>query len=330
MTPKERLLKVLDREPVDRPPVAPPTQNATVEAMEQVGVFWPEALREAEPMAKLALGVQRVCAFESLRLPFDINVEAETMGCAMRYGGPSDPPTPTQKRRDELDSLVYPDPSASGRTAQVIEAAGMVSKEKEAGLPLIAALGTPFEVLCTVYGFEQLHEDLAEDAARIHTTLEKILGFLTGYGQALARAGADVLMVVDGTSQTLMPDQFREFSAPYAGRLIRSLEKPAILHVCGAATRLIADMAKTGAKALSIDQQVPPARARADAGNLALAGNIDVSRLYLGTPEDAAQMAREARAAGFDIVAPGCGIIPQTPLANIAAYVEAVKGMGNA
>ncbi|MBI4827686.1 MAG: MtaA/CmuA family methyltransferase [Nitrospinae bacterium] len=328
MTPKERLLKVLNREPVDRPPVAPPTQNATVEAMDRVGVHWPEALREAEPMARLALGVQQVCGFESIRLPFDINVEAETMGCAMRYGGPSDPPTPAQKTREQLDSLAYPDPAAGGRMARVIEAVGIASSERDPELPLIAALGTPFEVLCTVYGFEQLHEDLADDAARIHSTLEKILDLLTDYGRALARAGADVLMVVDGTSQTLMPDQFREFSAPYAARLIQALDKPAILHVCGAATRLIADMAKTGAKALSIDQQVPPARARTDAGNLALVGNLDVSRLYLGTPEDAACMALDARAAGFDIVAPGCGIIPQTPLENIAAYVDTVKGMG--
>ena len=328
MTPKQRLLKVLALEKVDRPPVAVPTQNATLEVMKRAGVYWPQALREAAPMAALALACQRVYGFESVRLPFDINVEAETMGCATRYGEETDPPVSSPKDRDRLDDLVFPDPKTSGRMAQTLQAVAIAATEKDPDIPLIAALGTPFEVISTVYNFDHLYEDLKSGKERLHGLLERTLNLLMAYGKELSGAGADVMMVVDGTSQTLMPDQFREFSAPYTARLIGSLGKPAILHVCGNPTRLIADMAGTGARGLSLDSAVLAVKARANSGGkTALVGNLNVRAMHDGAPLEVAAMARQAAADGWDVVAPGCGILPTTPIENIRAYVEAIKSL---
>lgn len=324
MTPKERLIKVLFRQPVDRPPVAVPTQNATVTVMRQAEVYWPDALRFAEPMAELALACQRIYGFESLRLPFDINVEAETMGCATRYGGEADPPVSKPKNREELDELFFPDPAVSGRMAEVIKAVSLVAAAKDAALPLIAALGTPFEVLCTVYNFDHLRADMKSGHERLAALLEKILELQTAYGKLLASSGADVLMLVDGTSQTLIPTQFQEFSASYTQRLIGALDMPCILHICGNPQRLIPGMAATGARAFSLDWPVDVAKARQDAPDVAFIGALNVTTLLEGGPGDVVGMVEKARASDFDIIAPGCGVMPQTPLENIRAYVNAV------
>jgi MtaA/CmuA family methyltransferase len=328
LTFKDRLFKALAREDVDRPPVAVPTQNATVGAMEEADVFWPEALRQAEPMAKLAMGCQKAYGFESIRLPFDINVEAETMGCATRYGGASDPPMSKPKKRDELDQLVFPRTEPAGRMAETIKATRIVAELKDPDTPLIVALGTPFEVLCTVYEFDQLYEDLLSRSESMLDMLEKIVAVQIEYASGIMSAGADVMMMVDGTSQTLMPDQFKNFSAPFTRRIIDTLDCPSILHICGNPIRLIKDMAATGASGLSIDWQVPAEKARADTGGkCALIGALDVQRLFSGGTEDAVEMVNAARDFGFDIIAPGCGIMPETPIENVRAYANAIKAI---
>ncbi len=328
MTFKERLLNVLDMKPVDRPPVVVPTQNATVGAMKEVGVFWPDALRNAEPMAQLALGLTKVCGYEAIRVPFDINIEAESMGCDTRYGSESDPPISKPKGRNTLDSLIYPDPSTSGRMAEVIKAVKIVSKEKEADMPLIAALGTPFEVLCTVYSFEEIFEDIGDDKGKIFDMLDKILAMQTVYAKCLMDAGVDVMMVVDGTSQTLNPGLFTEFSGPYTTKLIDTFNVPSILHICGNPSKVIKEMAATGANGLSIDFPVDIQKAREDLeGKCALVGNLNVQQLFLGSPDDVVDMVNEVKDAGLDIIAPGCGILPDTPLVNIRAYVDTVKSI---
>jgi [methyl-Co(III) methanol-specific corrinoid protein]:coenzyme M methyltransferase len=296
--------------------------------MEGADVFWPEALRQAEPMAKLAMGCQKAYGFESIRLPFDINVEAETMGCATRYGGVSDPPMSKPKKRDELDQLVFPGTEPAGRMAETIKATRIVSESKDLGTPLIVALGSPFEVLCTVYEFDQLYEDLLSRSESILDMLEKIVPVQIEYAGGIMSAGADVMMIVDGTSQTLMPDQFKKFSAPFTKRIIDTLDCPSILHICGNPIRIIKDMAATGASGLSIDWQVPVEKARADTrGKCALIGALDVQRLFSGGPEDAVEMVNASRDFGFDIIAPGCGIMPETPIENILAYANAVKAI---
>ena len=46
MTPRERTLAALNRQPVDRPPVANPTNVATVELMDLVDAPFPDACRD--------------------------------------------------------------------------------------------------------------------------------------------------------------------------------------------------------------------------------------------------------------------------------------------
>jgi [methyl-Co(III) methylamine-specific corrinoid protein]:coenzyme M methyltransferase len=53
-TQKERLIRVLQGEKVDRMPAICVTQTGTVDQMEATGIYWPEANYDAAQLAALA------------------------------------------------------------------------------------------------------------------------------------------------------------------------------------------------------------------------------------------------------------------------------------
>ncbi len=136
---------------------------------------------------------------------------------------------------------------------------------------LIVALGTPFELLSTTLSFEDITMSIHEDPDFLVEQLEKMTGIAETYAAEIEKRGPDVLMLVDGTSQSLGPAYYAQFSFPYTRALVDSLNKPTILHICGNATPLLAQMVGTGVDAFSIDKPVDIRKAReATEGRVAL------------------------------------------------------------
>jgi [methyl-Co(III) methanol-specific corrinoid protein]:coenzyme M methyltransferase len=325
---KERLLRTLRRETVDRPPAAVPTQCAIVDVMDASGFAWPRAQQRAADMAGLAWACHEIGGIESVRVPFDINVEAEAMGCATRFSDDkATPPVSTPFSRAEYDHIRVPDPLKDGRMPEVAEAVRLLREKARDSVPVIAALGTPFEILSTAMGFEDITMLIHDEPEFLTYWLDKLTVFAIGYGRALADAGAEVMMLVDGTSQSLGPRYYEKLSLPYTKQLVESLQTPTILHVCGRATPLLEGMVQTGASALSIDKPVDIKTAvKAASGKAALVGNISPATLFQGPVEEIRKETDEAIENGIQVVAPGCGILPRTPLKNLQAYIKRVQG----
>ncbi len=332
MNPKDRLLKALEREPVDRPPAAVPTQNAIADVMEKSGYRWPAAQRNAKDMAGLAWACHEIAGIESVRVPFDINVEAEAMGCDTRFGDDlTTPPMSTMKKKWEYDTIKVPDPLRDGRMPTVLEAIKRLKEKTEDKVPLIAALGTPFELLATTLDFEDITMALFEDPDFLEAQLEKMTEITKHYAKEIEKADPDVLMLVDGTSQTIGPTYYPQFSLPYTKTLVESLSKPTILHICGNTTPILKMMAETGVNALSIDHPVDIQHAlEVTEGKVALVGKISPQTLLTGNREDIVAETEESLTLGMHVVAPGCGLIPQTPLESLKAYLVCVVNSKNA
>jgi [methyl-Co(III) methanol-specific corrinoid protein]:coenzyme M methyltransferase len=330
MNLKERLLRTLRREAVDRPPAAVPTQCAIVDVMKASGFAWPKAQQQAADMAGLAWACHEIGGIESVRVPFDITVEAEAMGCPTRFGEDmATPPISKPFSRADYGGVRIPDPRKDGRMPEVVEAVRMLRERAGDEVPVIAALGTPFEVLSTTMSFEDITMLLVEDPDFLAERLGALTEFAIRYGRTLEEAGPDVLMLVDGTSQSLGPKYYNEVSLPYTRQLVAALGTPTILHVCGKATRLLEGMVQTGASALSIDKPVDlDAALKATAGRAVLVGNISPQTLSQGPIGEILKETDEAIGKGVHVVAPGCGILPWTPLQNLKAYIQRVKESG--
>jgi [methyl-Co(III) methanol-specific corrinoid protein]:coenzyme M methyltransferase len=122
---------------------------------------------------------------------------------------------------------------------------------------------------------------------------------------------------------------FDTFAAPYL-KMAREAAGDAktILHICGNTTELLDHMIATGVNAVSIEEKVAPESAvQIVNGRCALVGNLGVVKpLFQGTPEETFEETTRIKNAGFNVVAPGCGLAAKVPKANLEALVKAVKG----
>jgi [methyl-Co(III) methanol-specific corrinoid protein]:coenzyme M methyltransferase len=333
MTPKDRVLAALDRKKLDRPPVVCFTQIATVDAMQGVGVFWPDAHVDPHKMAELAAAPNKVWGVECVRLPFCLTVEAEIMGCRVDLG--KQDRTPMVKEH-AFDETTIPDhlPEGAlfkGRIPAVVEAVKIAKHKYGKELPIVVGTTGPFTIAGHLVGTENLLLWIITDpeavvkACKLATKLEK------GYIEMLEEAGADVIVMSDPSASTdmLASEMFDEYAKPYIKECFSHVKHAkTVLHICGDTTPLLDHMIATGVHGLSIEEKVSPEKAVELVKNrAALIGNIGVVRpLLQGTPEDVHLEAIRVKNAGFNLVAPGCGLAARVPLVNLQAMVKAVKG----
>ena len=112
-------------------------------------------------------------------------------------------------------------------------------------------------------------------------------------------------------------------------------DAPTMVHICGDTGPMLADFAKVGAAAFSLDHAVDMRAAKeALGGRSAIVGNIDpVSVIMSGTAEDVRRESQrcfdEAGAGGGFIIGPGCAVPYGTPIENIRAMVEEDRYCGD-
>jgi uroporphyrinogen-III decarboxylase len=89
ISPRERLIRVLRKENVDRPPVVCPggmMNAAVVVVMKQTGHVLPEAHHDYGLMSELSKDVHNYTGFENFGIPFCMTVEAEVLGSEINFG----------------------------------------------------------------------------------------------------------------------------------------------------------------------------------------------------------------------------------------------------
>jgi len=198
-------------------------------------------------------------------------------------------------------------------------------------LPIVAGTTGPTTIAGHLVSTENLllwmitNPEAVVKATKLATKLEKT------YIEELSRAGADVIVMSDPSAGTdmLSPEMFDEFAKPYIKECFTGAgSAKTVLHICGDTTMLLENMLATGVNALSIEEKVMPEKAVQIVNNrAALVGNIGVVRpLLQGTPEDVTLEAIRVKNAGFNLVAPGCGLAARVPSVNLQAMVKAVKG----
>ncbi len=85
MTGRERFLNALLGKPVDIQPVGGPTSLATYEQMRRLGIEWPEAHRQAEPIATLAELSYTEFGYDSIMPYYSIIMGAAALGAPIDW-----------------------------------------------------------------------------------------------------------------------------------------------------------------------------------------------------------------------------------------------------
>jgi [methyl-Co(III) methanol-specific corrinoid protein]:coenzyme M methyltransferase len=330
MNAKERLIACLSLAEVDRPAIALVTQSATIDQMEESGASWPEAHSDPVLMAKLGAAATKL-GFESIRIPFDLTVEAEAFGAKVDMGKLDRTPMLKAHPFKDEDVPVIPEDLSKGRTGVVIEATKILKKQYGNEYAIVVGVAGPVTLAGHMVETGTLLLWCITEPDTVHKFVKAATEFQVKYIKALVAAGADVIVLVDPSASTDMmhPSMFDVFAKPYLRELREAAgDAKTILHICGNTTALLDHMIETGVDGVSIEEKVSPEDAVSIVnGRVALVGNVGVVKpLFQGTPEETFAETARVKAAGFNIVAPGCGLAAKVPKANLEAMVKAVKG----
>ncbi|MGI5993117.1 MAG: methylcobamide:CoM methyltransferase MtaA [Methanosarcina sp.] len=329
-TLKARLLAALEGKPVDKVPVCSVTQTGIVELMDEVGAPWPESHTNPELLAKLAIANYELSGLEAVRVPYCLTVLVEAMGCEINMG--------TKNRQPSVIGHPYPkslegaaipeDLLQRGRIPAVLEAIKIVREKVGPDVPIIGGMEGPITVASDLVSVKSFMKwsikktDLFEQSLDIATEAAII------YANAMVEAGADVISVADpvASPDLMSPASFKQFLQARLQKFSSSVDSVTVLHICGNVNPILNDMADCGFEGLSVEEKVgSPKKAKEVIGDRArFVGNISSPFTLLPGPVDKIKAeAKQALEEGVDVLAPGCGIAPMTPLENIKAMVAA-------
>lgn len=332
MNERERLLRVLDRQPVDRVPAVSPNQTATVDLMEASGAFWPEAHRRADLMTRLSLAAREVAGLEGCRVPFDQAVDASAFGARTVREAEDRPPVVAEPAVpvEDMGSLDIPDPRRDGRAPVVLEAVRSLHSALGRESPVLCGVTGPFTLSCQLRGEAQAMMDLLTAPHLVAEAAEKAAEWCLVFSREIILSGADVIVLMDPSARgdVLSPEQYEEFALPYQKRVaaaVREAGARTILHICGDNGRNLEPMRRSGAHGVSVDQDTDLRTARSVLGETAVIGNVPTSSLQFHSPEMVERECLECLQDGTDVLAPGCGLAPGTPLQNLQAMVATAR-----
>jgi len=335
-TPKERLLRVLHKQSVDRPPVictGGMMNAAIVEIMRATGHTLPEAHFDAAKMADLALDIHQHTGFENIGVPFCMTVEAELLGSPIDHGTLQCEPKITREIFPSVNDVVFNDVDQmvhSGRMNVVVDAAHRIAKAQP-DVPVVASLTGPLSTAASIVDPLTFYKELRKNPAGAHRVLDYVTQLLVAFAERLVEGqGASVIAIGDpsATGELLGPKLFEEYAVRYLNELVDRVHAkgfPIIIHICGDVKRVRPQLASLRADALSTDAMISLPGLKAEYPHITTMGNLSTFALQWSSPEKIATMARNLVADGIDIISPACGLSTSTHLESIRAMTDTVK-----
>jgi uroporphyrinogen decarboxylase len=162
--------------------------------------------------------------------------------------------------------------------------------------------------------------------------LQKITTATIEYLKAQVKAGADCVQIFDSWSGMLAPADFDAYSLPYLKQISDALISmcPVILFPKGSWYAL-QQLSETSCSGIGIDWTVPAIYAREQTPGKTLQGNFDPAKLLTDPQTITKEVNKMIDAFGVHryIANLGHGILPNVPVDNAKAFVDAVKNYPN-
>ena len=330
MTSRERVLNALEGKPVDRPPVANPTNVATVELMDMMDAPFPDANRDPEMNARLAATGYTELGFDAIMPYFSIIQESSALGCDMQWEQKDNWPTvrmtnPIWKGPDDVripsGFLEHKDSIAITRSISILK------KEYGEEVAIFGKTMGPWTLAYHVFGVEPFLLMTIDDPNLTMQCLDKLKEISVLFGQAQIDAGADALTFPDhATGDLVSGEYYRRFLLDIHQEMAECLDVPLILHICGNTLDRMDYIAQNGMAMFHFDSMNDPAEARKIVGDrIGLVGNINnPETLFAKNPDDVKAEVFANLDAGVQMIGPECAIPLQTSIANLRAIPEAV------
>ena len=337
MIKNDLFLRALKGETVERPPVW---------MMRQAGRYLPEFMelknkydfftrcRQPELASEITVQPIRRYGMDAAILFSDILVVPQAMNVEVEMKPNFGPYLPNPIRDQKaVDNVIIPDIEDS--LGYVLEGVKATKEKLNNEIPLIGFAGSPWTILCYMVqgqgskNFDKAKEFCFTNPVAAHQLLQKITNTTITYLKAKVTAGVNAVQVFDSWGGMLSPVDYQEFSWQYINQIIEALKDDAPVIAFGKGCWFaLGEMAKSNASALGVDWTCSPEIARKlSGGNITLQGNFDPTRLFSPPAEIKRMVTEMIDAFGKDkyVVNLGHGILPNIPLDNAKAFIDAVK-----
>ena len=290
----------------------------------------PELAAEVTLQPIEALDVDAAIIFADLLLP------VEPMGMKLEFlAGEGPALTPPIRSLSQIEALNTKNGADLG---YVPAAVSLVKRELDGKVPLIGFVGAPFTLASYMIEgsgsrhYVQTKRLMYGEPAAWTALMTKIVDVLGPYAAAQVKAGADAIQVFDSWVGALSPGDYETYVLPHSKRLIETIQRTEVpvVHFGTGAGSFLDLLHKAGGDVVGLDWRVRLDEAWASINHeAAVQGNLDPLVLFAPLEEIRRQVADILRRAGgrpghiFNL---GHGILPETPVDNVKAVVEMVRG----
>lgn len=335
LTPKERLLRVLNKEKVDRPPVICPggmMNAAIVDVMNKTGHTLPEAHKDYKLMGELSKDVHIHTGFENFGIPFCMTVEAELLGSKVDFGTLSCEPKIIEEVFPSVSKVEYKNIKEilkGGRVDTIIQAGYHIAKSNS-DVPVIGNLTGPISTAASLVDPMTFLKELRKNREVSHKVIDYVTDFLIEYAKIMIDNGVTVISIADptATGEILGPKIFEEYAVRYVNKLIdgiHALDVPVIVHICGNLNSVKNQLPNIKSDAISTDSLVNLRILKEEYLSLTTMGNLSTYLLEFGDIESVARQTEKLVREGIDIISPACGLSTSSSLENINTFTKTVK-----
>jgi uroporphyrinogen decarboxylase len=223
----------------------------------------------------------------------------------------------------------------------VFEAIRQTRATLRSDLPLIGFAGAPFTLASYMTeggasrNYVHTKSMMYNDPGAWHAMMSMISRALDKYLNAQVAAGAQAVQLFDSWVGCLSPDDYREYVLPHTRNVIKSIHPGTpVIHFGTGTAALLESMREAGGDVIGLDWRV-----RFDEGwqrighDVGVMGNLDPVLLFADRRqlrEQVRKILQQAAGRPGHIFNLGHGILPETPVENVIALVEAVHEMSDA
>lgn len=338
---KELLFATLRHEIIPEVPWVP---FAGVHACKLKDYSASQVLTDEASLLESLLAVNQIYNPDGQPVIFDLQVEAEILGCEMVWS-PNGPPTvATHPLSSTLELPQHLPEPGDGRLPLILDAMRAMQRSVGDTTALYGLICGPMTLASHLRGTE-IFMDMFDRPDYLAALLAYCQSVTLRMAELYHAAGMDVIAVVDPLVSQVSPRHFKQFLlAPFQAvfTAIRQMGAFSSLFVCGDATKNVELMCQTGPDSISVDENIdlPRAKVITDRYNITICGNIPLTtRMLLGSQQDNMKFVVDLLSQlgdpemglkpGNFILSPGCDMPYDVPTENVVGVLQAVRDPQN-
>ena len=327
---KELLIKVFKHQEVNQIPWVP---FAGIHAGSLKKFTATEILTNSEKLQECLIEVNRLYHPDGQPIIFDLQVEAEILGCELRWSDKSPPMVVTHPLKNSLKIPTKLPEKTNGRLPMILDVMEKFKSEVREKTALFGLITGPLTLASHLRGIN-IYLDLFQNKKYVHDLLEYTTQICLKITDYYIEAGMDVIAVVDPVVSQISPQTFEEFLLTHFKRIfnyIKKQERLSSFFVCGDATKNLSLITQTKPDSMFVDENIDMEKAMkiVKPENIVLGGNIPLTTVMLfGTQQDNMKYVVDL----IDlvgkknlIIAPGCDMPYDVPPDNVIGAFQAIK-----